>query len=191
MEEPIMTALRSAGAQPVPTVAVRRGETVPRSSDRYLSLEDFDAAARRHLPRMLYGFIAGGAETNASVRANSKSFQDYYFIPRVLADVSTRSHRKTLFGRSYAAPFGIAPMGAGSICAYRSDIVMARRPRANPVDTAAVKRSTSLCKNMLAISVARSAARASPPHRSMASWTSISAWADGSNSTVSEAGLGM
>ena len=56
----------------------------------------------------------------------SKSFQDYYFIPRVLTDVSARSHRKTLFGRSYASPFGIAPMGAGSICAYRSDIAMAR-----------------------------------------------------------------
>ena len=121
-----MTALRSAGTQSAADIAVRRSKKVARGSDRYLSLEDFEAAARRHLPRMLYGFIAGGAETNASMRANSKSFQSYYFIPRVLTDVSTRSLRKTLLGRSYAAPFGIAPMGAGSICAYRSDIVMAR-----------------------------------------------------------------
>jgi L-lactate dehydrogenase (cytochrome) len=126
MEKPNMTTLRSTGTQPVPNIAVRPSEKVARGADQYLSLEDFEAAARRHLPRMLYGFIAGGAETNASMRANSKSFQDYYFIPRVLTDVSARSHRKTLFGRSYAAPFGIAPMGAGSICAYRSDIVMAR-----------------------------------------------------------------
>ena len=121
-----MTTLRSTGTQLVPNIAVRPSEQVARGADQYLSLEDFEAAARRHLPRMLYGFIAGGAETNASMRANSKSFQDYYFIPRVLTDVSARSYRKTLFGRSYAAPFGIAPMGAGSICAYRSDIVMAR-----------------------------------------------------------------
>lgn len=121
-----MTTLRSTGTQLVPNIAVRPSEQVARGSDQYLSLEDFEAAARRHLPRMLYGFIAGGAETNASMRANSKSFQDYYFIPRVLTDVAVRSYRKTLFGRSYAAPFGIAPMGAGSICAYRSDIVMAR-----------------------------------------------------------------
>ncbi|HEY4736155.1 MAG TPA: alpha-hydroxy acid oxidase [Xanthobacteraceae bacterium] len=126
MKESIMTALRSGDTESVSNIAVRRREKVAIDSTRYLSLEDFEAAARRHLPRMLYGFISGGAETNASIRANSKSFQDYYFIPRVFTDVSARSHRKTLFGRSYAAPFGIAPMGAGSICAYRSDVVMAR-----------------------------------------------------------------
>ena len=47
-------------------------------------------------------------------------------MPRVLADVSRRSHAKMLFGRSYAAPFGIAPMGAAAICAYRSDLVCAQ-----------------------------------------------------------------
>jgi L-lactate dehydrogenase (cytochrome) len=121
-----MAMLGSTKDQSVPEIGVRRREMVGSRSNRYLSLEDFETAARRRLPRMLYGFIAGGTETDASVRANAKSFQDYYFIPRVLTNVSSRSHRKTLFGRTYAAPFGIAPMGAGSICAYRSDIVMAR-----------------------------------------------------------------
>jgi len=119
----IMTV--SARTQAVLNVGIRRAENT-QPSDRYLSLEDFEYAARRRLPRMLYGFIAGGAETNASIHANRKSFQSYHFVPRVFTDVSARSHQKTLFGRSYAAPFGIAPMGAGSICAYRSDLVMAR-----------------------------------------------------------------
>ncbi len=114
----------NSGTRAVLSVGVRRSENT-QPPERYLSLKDFETAARRRLPRMLYGFIAGGAETNASIQANFKSFQDYHFVPRVFTDVSTRSHRKTLFGRSYAAPFGIAPMGAGSICAYRSDIVMA------------------------------------------------------------------
>jgi L-lactate dehydrogenase (cytochrome) len=92
----------------------------------YLCLNDFEAAARRRLPRMLYGFISGGTETNAAVRSNAESFQDYCFVPRVLNDVSKRSQRKTLFGRSYAAPFGIAPTAAAGICAYRSDLVTAR-----------------------------------------------------------------
>ena len=75
---------------------------------------------------MLYGFISGGAETNAARQANLDSYQDYAFIPRVLADVSRRSHGKMLFGRAYAAPFGIAPMGASAICAYRGDLVFAQ-----------------------------------------------------------------
>lgn len=105
----------------------RHGGAKPdRKLSRYLSLADFETAARRHLPRMLYGFVAGAAENNAALHANDASFREYGLVPRVLRDVSSRSQTTTLLGRPYAAPFGIAPMGAASICAYRSDIVMAR-----------------------------------------------------------------
>ena len=32
----------------------------------------------------------------------------------------------TLFGATYAAPFGIPPFGSAALCAYRGDIVLAR-----------------------------------------------------------------
>ena len=122
-----MTAIQADSARPDTSYAiVREGPTVDRRVARYLALDDFEKTARRRLPRMLYGFISGGAETNAALRANLDSFNDYSFVPRVLADISKRSHRKTLFGRSYAAPFGIAPTGAAGLCAYRSDLVTAR-----------------------------------------------------------------
>jgi L-lactate dehydrogenase (cytochrome) len=122
-----MTAIQADGVPSKSSyIAVREGPKIDRRMARYLSLDDFEETARRHLPRMLYGFISGGTETNAALGANLDSFNDYCFVPRVLADVSKRSHRKTLFGRSYAAPFGMAPTGAASICAYRSDLVTAR-----------------------------------------------------------------
>jgi L-lactate dehydrogenase (cytochrome) len=65
-------------------------------------------------------------ETNASLRANRAAFDDYAFVPRVLVDVAARSTRTTLFGRSYDAPFGFAPMGGSSMAAYQGDIVLAR-----------------------------------------------------------------
>src|SRR5687768_16450998 len=34
--------------------------------ERFLSLDDFEGAARRYLPRPLFGYIEGAAETNAS-----------------------------------------------------------------------------------------------------------------------------
>lgn len=122
-----MTAVQVPGVTSGrPFVKVRQKSAVDRRLAKILALDDFDAAARRQLPRMLYGFISGGAETNASVRANSEMYGQYSLIPRVLADVSNRRYDRTLFGRSYAAPFGIAPTGAASISAYRSDIVTAR-----------------------------------------------------------------
>ncbi|HET7765183.1 MAG TPA: alpha-hydroxy acid oxidase [Burkholderiales bacterium] len=91
-----------------------------------LALDDFEGPARRYLPRPMYGYVSGGAETNASLRANRAAFDDYAFAPRTLVDVSARSTRTTLFGREYAAPFGIAPMGGSSMAAYQGDIVLAR-----------------------------------------------------------------
>ena len=114
---------------PTAVVAAHVARRAPRASamaSRYLALEDFEAAARRHLPRMLFGYIAGGAETGASMRANRDSFTRLALVPRILIDTSTRSPGATLFGRRYAAPFGIAPLGAAALSAYRGDIALAR-----------------------------------------------------------------
>lgn len=91
-----------------------------------LSLDDFEPAAQRFLPRPVFGYIAGAAETNASLAQNRLSFQDYDFVPNVLVDVSKRSSHVELFGVRYASPFGIAPFGLAALSAYRGDIVLAR-----------------------------------------------------------------
>src|SRR5215470_1564167 len=93
---------------------------------RILCLDDFEAAARRHLPRPLFGYIARGIETNLSRDSNRESFRDYRFVPSVMVDVSRRSTATTVFGHEYASPFGIAPMGLSALSAYRGDIVLAR-----------------------------------------------------------------
>jgi L-lactate dehydrogenase (cytochrome) len=103
-----------------------RARRAPVRSRRFLALDDFERAARRHLPRMLFSFAAGGAETGSSIQANRDSFTDHALLTRVLTDTSSRSHAATLFGRRYAAPFGIAPLGGAALCAYRADIALAR-----------------------------------------------------------------
>ena len=95
----------------------------------YLCLDDFERAARRRLPRPLFGYISGASETNASLRYNAEGFDAYAFRPRVLRDVSGRSTRTTLFGETYDAPFGIAPMGISALMAYRGDIALATAAR--------------------------------------------------------------
>jgi L-lactate dehydrogenase (cytochrome) len=91
-----------------------------------LCLDDFDEAARRHLPHPIYTYIAGAAETNRSRCANREAFNRYDFVPRVLVDISQRDTGVTLFGRRYDAPFGIAPMGLTALSAYRGDLVLAQ-----------------------------------------------------------------
>lgn len=97
----------------------------PRALRGILCLDDFEQAAAAHLPRPLFGYIAGAAETNLSLRGNRESFSHYRFVPRVLVDISRRSLQRTLFGQTYNAPFGIAPLGLSALTAYRGDIVLA------------------------------------------------------------------
>ena len=117
---------KTAITKPPPTTVTRVKRAVPRPLRRYLSLDDFEASARRRLPKFLYGYISGGAETDAALRDNRRAFDEYGFVPRVLNDVSGREQTTTLFGKTYAAPFGIPPMGSAALCAYRGDVVLAR-----------------------------------------------------------------
>jgi len=98
--------------------------------NRYFCLDDFETAARSKLPRMLYGYAASGTETDASIRQNRDSFKDYALVTRVLTSAIHRDPKCTLFGESYAAPFGIAPMGAAALFAYRGDVAMAEAAKA-------------------------------------------------------------
>ena len=92
---------------------------------RILALDDFEAAARRHLPRPVFGYVAGAAETDWTLADNRRAFAEYGFLPRMLVDVSRRTTRTTLFGHAYSAPFGIAPLGISALYAYRGDLVLA------------------------------------------------------------------
>jgi len=92
----------------------------------YLSLHDFEARARKILPKPLFAYVSGAVEEGYSFAANRRSFAQYGFKPDVLVDVSKRDTSQNLFGHHYSAPVGIAPMGIAAITGYRSDLVMAQ-----------------------------------------------------------------
>lgn len=93
---------------------------------RMLSLHDFEAAARRILPKPLYAYVSGAVEDGQSDRGNRRAYDDYGFRPKVLVDVSRRGTRCTVLGREYAAPVGVAPMGIAALTSYRGDVMLAR-----------------------------------------------------------------
>ncbi|MEJ5990328.1 alpha-hydroxy acid oxidase [Ramlibacter sp. PS3R-8] len=98
----------------------------PRRLRGILCLEDFEPQARRALPKPIFGYVSGGCETDASLRGNRSAFDRYGFVTRVLQGVAHRTQATTLFGRTWSAPFGIAPMGMCALSAYRGDIALAR-----------------------------------------------------------------
>lgn len=96
---------------------------------RILKLDDFEPAAKRHLPRPLYSYVSGGVEDFVTLRDNRAAFAEWGFVPRVLVGVGNRTQSVELLGKTYAHPFGIGPMGISAMTAYRGDLVLARCAR--------------------------------------------------------------
>lgn len=129
MTQPAPISAAPAHAVGVGTASPSSDMQPPRRLRSILSLDDLEQAARRHLPRPIFGFICEGAETNASVKANRQAYGERRLMTRVLVDTSRRSLATTLLGTTYSAPFGIAPMGGNVLAAYEADLALARAAR--------------------------------------------------------------
>jgi L-lactate dehydrogenase (cytochrome) len=93
---------------------------------RILKLDDFEPAAKRHLPRPLFSYVSGGVEDFVTLRDNRAAFAEWGLLPRVLVGVGSRTSSVELLGKTYTQPFGIGPMGISAMTAYRGDVVLAR-----------------------------------------------------------------
>lgn len=91
-----------------------------------LTLDDFELAAKRRLPRPLFGYVSGAAEAGAARQDNRDALDAWRLVPKVLRGVEGRTIARTLLGQAYEAPFGIAPMGLSALMARDGDIAMAR-----------------------------------------------------------------
>lgn len=105
-------------------------EPLPNRLHTLLSLADFEVAARKHLPRPIFGYVNGGAEDNVARDSAAAAYRDWSLMPRVLVDVSQRSQQIELFGETYSSPFGIGPMGISALIAYEGDLALARAAEA-------------------------------------------------------------
>jgi L-lactate dehydrogenase (cytochrome) len=75
------------------------------------SIWDLRSAARRHVPRAVFDYTDGAAETETSLQRSRDSFKRVEFVPRVLRDVSSVDLSTTILGRPAAMPLVFAPTG--------------------------------------------------------------------------------
>ncbi|WP_456814912.1 alpha-hydroxy acid oxidase [Bradyrhizobium sp. USDA 4529] len=97
-----------------------------RSFKYILNVEDMRLEARRRLPRAIFDFVDGAAEDEVSRRRNRAQFDEWGFVQRVLNDVGAIDLSISLFGRRYAAPFGIGPTGLAGLAWPKAESLLAR-----------------------------------------------------------------
>lgn len=96
---------------------------------RCITINDLRDRARRRLPRILFDWIDGGAGDEAAMRDNGATLSTVRFLPRYMLDVTGRSQSKTLFGRVYDSPYGIAPTGYAGLFRPHADTILADAAR--------------------------------------------------------------
>ena len=73
--------------------------------------EEIVQAARRNLAQGPWDYLAGGTESETTMRRNRLAFDRIAFRPRVLVDVSTIDRSSTLLGHNLRIPVLLAPIG--------------------------------------------------------------------------------
>lgn len=98
-----------------------------------LNFDDYRRLARRRLPRFVFDFIDGGAETEACMARNTAELAALTLLPRQLRDVRRIDTGQTLWGQHWPLPFAAAPTGFNGLLRPGADLAIARAARAGGV----------------------------------------------------------
>ncbi len=93
--------------------------------DKAVNIEDLHRMAKRKLPKIIFDFIEGGLEDERGLERNRAAFHKHQLLPRYLVDVSKRDQSASLFGHTYASPFGISPTGGAGLYRRNGDLMLA------------------------------------------------------------------
>jgi L-lactate dehydrogenase (cytochrome) len=92
---------------------------------RYPSIEFLAARARQRMPRFAYEYLSGGCMAEVNLGRNTADIRAVELRPVYLRDYGGASQKSTVFGREYASPFGIAPVGLQGLMWPRSCEILA------------------------------------------------------------------
>ena len=117
------TAATSATVSAAQQAAYRGGDKL---RTRYPTIAYLRDRARHHIPRFAFEYSDGGAGTDAGIRRNWAGLDAVELVPRYGVMPSLPPVDVELFGRKYAAPLGIPPMGGPAIVWPGADGYMAQ-----------------------------------------------------------------
>lgn len=98
----------------------------PRGIDALHTVDDFRAAAKRKLPKMIWDFVDGGADGELAVNANRQALDDVLFSPRFLVDVADREQSTDVFGEPVRFPLILSPSGLATVVHPEGEPAVAR-----------------------------------------------------------------
>jgi len=90
------------------------------------SVSDYRALAKARLPHFLFEYLDGGSYDEVTLRRNVEDLQSVALKQRVLRDVSSIDLSTELFGKKWALPVGLGPVGLSGLYARRGEVQAAK-----------------------------------------------------------------
>ncbi|MBY8827310.1 FMN-dependent L-lactate dehydrogenase LldD [Hephaestia mangrovi] len=90
------------------------------------AIEDFRVAARRRLPRFLFDYADGGAQSEQTMNRNISDLAEITVRQRVLQDVAEIDLSARWFGDRVPLPVALGPIGIGGMFRRRGEVQAAR-----------------------------------------------------------------
>ncbi len=95
-------------------------------NSNYPSIDDLRNKAKRRVPKFAFEYLDGGCNEDVSISRNTREIREVQLQPRYLRNYGTSSSKTELFGVTYDAPFGIAPVGLQGLMWPNSPAILAK-----------------------------------------------------------------
>ncbi|MGI9421232.1 MAG: alpha-hydroxy acid oxidase [Geminicoccaceae bacterium] len=112
---------------------------------KYPMIDDLVPVAHRRVPRYAIDYLEHGAGRERLVQKNRAAFDDVRIIPRYLRTLEGLDPSTEIFGQRYDLPFGIAPIGMGSLIWPGAEMINAKAAAKNNIP---MTLSTVACASM-------------------------------------------
>src|ERR1700686_260825 len=96
------------------------------ASPRAVNVEDLRSLAYRRLPKVVFDYIDGGAETEGTLRANLRAFDAVTFRPRHAVAIPHCDLRTRVLGIELSMPLLLAPVGYCRVMHPSGELAAAR-----------------------------------------------------------------
>lgn len=91
-----------------------------------VNIADLERQARSRLPKVVYDYLAGGAEDERTLKENREAFGRWHLRTRVLRGHGAPDLSTTLFGQKMGLPILIGPTGLNGLHWRGADVALAR-----------------------------------------------------------------
>jgi L-lactate dehydrogenase (cytochrome) len=102
-------------------------------NSEYPSIEYLAERAKKRMPGFAYDYLSGGCFSEINLARNTSDIREVQLEPRYLADFKGADQKTTLFGKTYDAPFGVAPVGLQGLMWPKSCEILAKAAKEHNV----------------------------------------------------------